>query len=227
METTLTTVVTQFEQKALTVLEKAKGIIVTNAESYAFAVEFFKGLKSYQKELDQTFDPAIKKAHEAHKEMVAAKKRHALPIEQAEALVEQKCITWKREEDRKAEEKRRELEAEAKKQAEEAQIAAAEEAQNAGDVQQAEAIISEPVYVPPVVMPKAAPKVAGAAAVKYYGATITSLEDLVKAVAAGKAPIEAICANSTFLNGQARLKKKEGPLYPGVVVTCREGLAGR
>ena len=45
-----------------------------------------------------------------------------------------------------------------------------------------------------------------------YAAHVEDLRALVKAVAEGKAPIEAIQADTKFLNAQARAFKKQGQL---------------
>jgi hypothetical protein len=50
--------------------------------------------------------------------------------------------------------------------------------------------------------------------------------ELVKAVAAGTVPLNAIQANSTFLNNQARAMK-ETLAYPGVKAVAETGLASR
>jgi hypothetical protein len=218
---------TQFETKAIAALELAKAMMVTNVEEYERGLRFFKDLKAHQKELDITFDASIKKAHEAHKEMVAAKKRHALPIEQAEAIIEQKCGVWKRNEESRLEKERLEREATARRQAEDDALARAAEAEKAGDKTEAEEIINTPVFVPPVAAKQAAPKIGGVSTTKYYSATVTDLKSLLKAIIEGKVPMQAVKADDVFLNGQARLVKREGPLYPGVVVTSREGFGSR
>ena len=60
-----------------------------------------------------------------------------------------------------------------------------------------------------------------------YAAHVDDLMTLVKAVAEGKAPLEAIGANDKFLGAQARAFKKSGPLYPGVTAIAERGIAAR
>lgn len=60
-----------------------------------------------------------------------------------------------------------------------------------------------------------------------YSATVTDLMALVQAIAAGRAPLEAIQANTVFLGQQARAFKRAGLLYPGVDCIAERGLAAR
>jgi hypothetical protein len=79
-------------------------------------------------------------------------------------------------------------------------------------------------FAPAVAAPA---KVSGISGRITYGAEVTSLIDLVKAVADGKAPLEAVSANTTFLGQQARAFKKAGPLYPGVTAIATHGISAR
>ena len=79
-------------------------------------------------------------------------------------------------------------------------------------------------FTPTVAAPS---KVSGISGRVTYGAEVVSLIDLVKAVAEGKAPIEALSANTTFLGQQARAFKKAGPLYPGVNAIATHGISAR
>ena len=62
-----------------------------------------------------------------------------------------------------------------------------------------------------------------------YAARVEDLHALVEAVFEGKAPIECLQANESFLSAQARAFKKAGPLpgYPGVTVVATSGLSVR
>lgn len=77
---------TQFDKKALAVLDMAKSIIIRDDEGYEEVGKFLTGLKAYQKELDATFDPALKAQRAALDELRDAKDRHAKPIKEAEML---------------------------------------------------------------------------------------------------------------------------------------------
>jgi len=57
-------------------------------------------IKALKREIDDTFDVLISKAHAAHKEAVAQKKRHYEPLEAAERQIKQKMGTYLDEQDR-------------------------------------------------------------------------------------------------------------------------------
>lgn len=59
-----------------------------------------------------------------------------------------------------------------------------------------------------------------------WSAEVNDLLELVKAVAAGTVPLEAIEPNATYLNGRARVEKDKLAI-PGVVAVKKESLARR
>lgn len=152
---------TQIEETAGALATRSTELVVGNATQYEGAAEFLLDIKSYRKQLGETFDPIINKAHSAHKEAIAQKRRHEQPAIHAEKIVKGRMLDWQRAEQARADREAREAEAEAQRLAEEEQLAAAEAAEKAGNAAQAEAIISEPAIVAPVVPRPAAPKVAG------------------------------------------------------------------
>lgn len=145
--------------------------------------------------------------------------------------------------ERKQQEEARRAEAEAQRLADEARAAAAagdtskaveleQQAQQQATVAetaQAEAHATAQEAAVTTVTPifSAPPRVAGISGRVNYSAQVDDLLQLVHAIAEGKAPIEAISANTTFLGQQARAFKKAGPLYPGVTVIAERGLSAR
>jgi colicin import membrane protein len=107
--------------------------------------------------------------------------------------------------------------AEANRQAEAAQSAQAE----ANATAQTAEVVS---MVPAVAAPA---KVAGISGRVNYTAQVDDLMTLIKAVAAGTAPIQCIVADDKFLGAQARAFKKSGLLYPGVTAVAERSLSAR
>ena len=99
------------EQKIEIVPAKAQEIRVTDD-------------KSLLNEVKDTFDPVIKKAHEAHKEALAQKKRHEAPLLKAESYIKNQIsgyyaeIERKRREAEERERRRREEEERKRREAE-------------------------------------------------------------------------------------------------------------
>ena len=77
----------QLKKDALGFPDKAKRMIVHNATTLTFANDFLQSIKSLMKEIAETFNPIIKKTHEAHKEAVAQKKEHEAPLILAETTI--------------------------------------------------------------------------------------------------------------------------------------------
>ena len=113
----------EVEQRALTLPEKANHIQILDVDTFKEAAEFTLTLRTIKKEIDNTFDPIVKKAYEAHKEAVAQKKKVMEPVEQAQKIIDGKIGEFHAEEERKrkAEEDRlrKEAEEQARKEEEE------------------------------------------------------------------------------------------------------------
>lgn len=158
------------EEKALTIVDQARAVKVTDAESYVIAGTLWKAIGDMIKEVEETFNPIVKAAHVAHKAAVEKRAKFLDPLTAAQKDVKRLMSDYdaaqeaiRREAQRKAEEAARKaaeeqalLEAIAAEEAAKANGAAQEEA-----AAEAEAVMTAPVYVPPVVVPKATPKLAG------------------------------------------------------------------
>jgi len=158
------------EKKALTIVDQAKTAKVTDVATYTAAGELWKSIGDMMKEVSDTFDGIIKKAHEAHKEALAKKAKFYDPLAAAHKNIKRLMSDYDAEQERLRLAEQKRLGDLARKAAEEQAlleaIAAEEEARNQGATpeqaaQEAEAVIAAPVYVPPVVLPKATPKLAG------------------------------------------------------------------
>jgi hypothetical protein len=204
----------EIEQKALTLPQKAGLIKVLNQETFKAACEFREGIKAVQKEIDAAFDPIITKAHQAHKEAIGQKKKAEAPLVEAKGIIEPEISRYLTEQERirKAEEAR--LAEIARKAEEESRLAEAAVYEAAGDKQAADEIINEPIRTQATVLPKANLN-SGINMRETWSAEVTSLKDLVQAIAEGKVPLDAVEANMTVLNAQARTLKN-GFNWPGV-----------
>lgn len=140
-------------------------------------------------------------------------------------VISDKRLTYEREEQRKADELRREQERLAKEEQDRLTRLAEQRAQRAeakGDLDKAQEIretvpqVSLPVVTAPVVA-----KTKGVAKTTYWHATVTDLAALVTAVAAGEVPLEAVQANEAWLNKTASALK-QSMKYSGVRVTSEE-----
>lgn len=238
-------------QKALA---DAADYVIDSHEMFALASEDLKRIKGLQKEVEEKrtgITGPLNQAVKAVNDLFRAPKEY---LDKAETTLKRSMVTWTTEQERLAAEARRKAEEEARAERErlarqeaEAQEAArraeseAQAAAEAGDQaaaakamqeaqeaqQQAEvaAMTASVMTVSPAV--EAPAKVAGISGRVTYSAEVTDLVELVKAVAAGQAPIECLQAETKFLGAQARAFKKAGQLYPGVVAKEERGIAAR
>lgn len=151
----------EVETKALSIVDQAKTVKVVDSETYTAAGMMWKTIKDMMKEIDDTFDGIIKKAHEAHKEAIAKKAKYYQPLDLASRQVKKLMSDYDLEQERirKAEEDRlREI---ARKEEEDRRLAEAILAEQSGQKEEAEAILETPVQAPPVVLAKTTPKLTG------------------------------------------------------------------
>lgn len=165
--------VQELEVQALSVPDQAKQITITDQASYERAGQILVIVKGLRKKIDETFDPIISKAFAAHKEAKAQKTKVEAPLLVAEAHVKPLMAFYVNEQERKRREEEEKLRLEAQKKAEAEQLARAEAAEKQGNHQAAEAIISAPVQVAPVVLQSETPKVAGVSYRKSWKFRIT------------------------------------------------------
>lgn len=163
----------EITERALTVPDQARIIEVKSNEDYVKAGEILLVIKDLRKQIDETFDPIIKKAHEAHKEAVAQKKKVDAPLVEAENIIKPRIAAWNAEQERIRREEEARLREIARKEEEERRIQEAILAEQSGQQEEAEAIISAPVQSPAVVIPKTVPKVAGITMQKQWKFRVT------------------------------------------------------
>ena len=153
---------------ALSVPDQARKIMITSHEAYARAGELLLTIKAIRKKITETFKPIKQKMDAAKQEVLDQERKADAPLKEAEALLSPQIIKWNTEQEkiRKAEEDR--LQEIARKEEEDRQIAAAIHAEETGNKEEAAAIMDAPVYVPPVVVKKEVPKVAGISIVERW-----------------------------------------------------------
>ncbi len=126
-------------EKAVALVEQAKGIVILDDEQYAAAAEFLKGIVDLRREIKAVFDPIVDAAHKAHKAATAQRAAALKPVEEAEAIARRAVAKYREEQEAakaaaiKEEEERRALEQTALEVTAESAIAA-------GDLEEAKAI---------------------------------------------------------------------------------------
>jgi cell wall assembly regulator SMI1 len=145
---------------------------VTTTAQYEEAGAKLQAIKALSKKLDETFDPHIKRAFEAHRGLVAEKKTHQSPLQTAEALIKRAMLGYQQDEERKRLELEAKAQEEARKEREKLEAQAAKLAA-AGKVEKAEAkMATAAAVVAPMIAPTT-PKLAGISMRTTYRAEVT------------------------------------------------------
>lgn len=93
--------ITAIVKKVNPIIEQAGRLVIKCQTDLETAKDLISNvIKALKREMDDTFDGIIAKAHAAHKEAVAQKKRHYEPLEAAERQIKQKMGVYLDEQDR-------------------------------------------------------------------------------------------------------------------------------
>lgn len=243
-----------YGRQAQRMLADATGLIIDSPDMLELVAEDLRKVKTLQKDVEAsrtTITGPLNQALRAVNDLFRAPAEY---LTKAETVLKGAIGTYQAEQKRLADIAAREAQARenarraelAKQEAEAAEKARAlraeaEKATQAGNVEEltrlaeqaediqahadaASAMAAVVSYAPAVAAPS---KVSGISGRTVYSVDSVDLMVLVKAVAEGKAPLEAIQANATFLGAQARAFKKAGDLYPGVVVKAATSVSAR
>jgi vacuolar-type H+-ATPase subunit I/STV1 len=205
METQLE--ITPEVKTALTLVESANSVIIKDIDDYRYAQITMREIKDRIRELTDTRMAQTRPLDESKAKIISFFSGPLEKLEKAKNYLNNIMVRFAEEEESKRREEERRLQEEAKKRAEEEALGQALEAEAAGENQEAEQIISEPVYVPSIKIASEIPKSKESHLREIWDCDAFDLNLTVKAIAEGKAPIESVQYNITFLNAQARAYK--------------------
>ena len=228
-----TQAIQQYEVEGAEVVEHAKSIMIVDDTTREIAAEFTSKARKMVKAIDVEFKPNIEKAHVLHKELLAQKNKLAAPFKQAQVIVdaEIKRDYFEQEKERRRLEREAQIKADAEKtRQEQEQQADAEELIEAGDIEEAEAVLDADVVTAPVVPVAPSQKTTRTAAGtvsmrKDIKVTVLDPMVVVKAVATGQLPITLIKVDE----GAAKRYAKASGLkaMPGFRVEETASVSGR
>lgn len=218
--------------QALSWPDRARALVVSDDASYTAAAETLKGIKTLRGEVDAAFDPIVKSAFTAHRTAVEQKRKAEAPLTEAETIIKRALGVYQQEQQRLADERRREEERKAREAAEaeilERAAAMEKEGHDYGDaalVEEAHALIEQPVSVAPVApAPRPTPAVTGISHRTTYSAEITNFAALVQHVAKHPNLLPLLKVDQVALNGQAR-SLRESLSLPGVRLVKQQTVA--
>lgn len=196
-------------EKALSVVSEAREIIIKTNDDLNRAIQLWDVLDGLKKSIKDKYDDIIEHNRAAWKYALAKKAKYYNPVDEQAKLLKLSIGEYKKQKElaRKAEEDK--LYEEAVKQEETRRLLEAE-----ANPREADEILSEPIVVAPVVLPKDIPS-GGPVLRTIWDAEVFDLDELIKACADGRVSSLALIPESTFLRKQAQSFKDKLNI-PGV-----------
>lgn len=200
------------------IIAAAAVAVVSDSESKQLAVGYGKLLQASEKELAKLYSETKQSIDAIKKPILEAEKLDLGAIKVAKDRLGVIVQAYNKEQGRIHQEAARKAQEEARREAEERRLAEAIAAEQAGEKEEAEQILNEkPMMMAPAIVQKANVKLSGEVEKQTFSAVVTDLAALVRAVADGKVPLQAIKADEPWINTQAR-SFRLGLNYPGVAV---------
>jgi hypothetical protein len=199
-------VVDELETKARAWPDRARAAVIVDDATFLAAGQLTTEIKALRKEIAETFNPIITKAHEAHQEALAQKKRHETPLIEAEGIIKRALSDYDTERQRKADEERRRLEAQARALEEERLLADAIAAEQDGDGEAADQILAEPVVLAPVATIAPA-KAEGISFREDWTFELVSIVDVARHVAEHPEDANMLTLNTSAVRQMVRARK--------------------
>lgn len=213
--------------ESLTWAARARGLSIVDAASCVAASQLLRSVKGLRTEIANWFAPHIEAAQEikrkadaARKALVDEKDRMEAPLVDAEAVIKRSLLAYESEQEQRRRDEERRLQAEAQRHADalalEAAAALELEANASGDagmLQEAHELLSQPSEAPVVSVAKQMPKVDGVTYRDQWKAHPgINVRALAGAVAAGTAPETFLAPNLTAINQFARATQGAQPV---------------
>lgn len=210
---------------ATAMAQRAQHIVIDDMPGYEVAAVELSKIKASIKSIDEQRKAITKPIDDAKAQVMDYVRPFTTALTDAETLIKNAMVSFNERQD--AERRRQEaIAAEEARKQQEKLLAKAEKLEEKGKVEQADTLRDEAysvVAAPSAVVP---PKSAGISTRYTYGAEVIDLMALVQAVAAGTAPLQALQADSKFLNAQAKAFK-EAFNFPGCKLTKAAGISAR
>ena len=127
---------------------EAGNLQISCQDDYIRAVDLVSKIKQLRKTIDESFDPIIQRAHQAHKEALVQKRRHTDPLDQAERELKRRMGEYVQECERRRLEEQRRIALEIRRAAEERALQTAQELEAAGDPEVANSVLEDAVNAP-------------------------------------------------------------------------------
>ncbi len=207
--------------------EKANALTIPDREACVNVSYLLRSIKGVMSDIDTAFQPELDTALEAKRTADAERKRIVderdaikAPLVQAEPIIKRKLLLFEQEQERARLDEERRLQLEAQRHAEAVTLAVAADlelqAAATGDAEmldEANAILAQPIDAPVISVKTAMPKVQGITYRDSWKAhPSVDLKALAGASAVGQAPVSFLVPNWTAINQFARATQGAQPV---------------
>ena len=214
----------ELDAKVGAIVEQAKAVEVVDERSANKASVVLGGIAELRRKIKDVFGPLKKKAHDAHKAIVAAEADQLAPVAEAERIIKGRLGAWTDAERRRRDDEARAARAIAEKAAQDERLNMAIELEDAGLSDLAEITLDQPV-LPAVAIPQKV-EIQGARMSTIYSARVSDKLALVRHVAAHPELLNFLSENMTAINSQAR-SMRDGFTLPGCELVKSTSVASR
>lgn len=213
--------VEEMRRKAAPIIEASEKIQeITTQDEQIEAMATWAQLDALEKAAKPITAPLKDVTNKLHKAATTLDGGLVDPISAARKRLKFLMGQWEEKQKRLREAEEKRIENELRAREEERLLQEAIEAEGLGLKEESHAILDEPVVVPTVTLPKTTPKVEGLVFSERWHAEVHDLMALVRAVAAGNAPLNFLVADMVSLNKQAQSLKSNLNI-PGVKAVSR------
>jgi hypothetical protein len=228
MPDTLTTQEETIKQEALTIVEQAKIIKITDQTSYDAACSLLlEQIKPFRKRWSDYWQTVKIPAYQAYRAILDKFNEGDGPLELAERQVKSEISKWDSEQERVRQELQRKAEEEARAREEEERLIAATLAEEAGASEtEVNAIVEAPMLA---VAPPVAPtyqRASGVSTRENWKAKVIDIKKLCLAIGKGQIPSNYVLANESALNARAKADRATLNI-PGVAAFNDPVVSGR
>ena len=195
---------------------RAETLLVSDNATYLQAGNLLSGFKEIKKQIEAYFKPMKESSYAAWKKICERENEEIAKLAPGISHLNKQMTDYNLEQERLRKEEELRLRREAEKIEEERRLAAAIEAEKAGSQEEAMAILDEPVFVPPPLIEKTVPKIAGQTMVASWKWKLVNI-DLV--------PRQYLTLDEIAVNGAARSLKERAKI-PGIEFYCEQSMRG-
>jgi len=218
----------ELQTQALTVVEQAKSIVISNQETYDRAAHLLLDvIKPMRKKWADYWGPLKETAYRSYKGILDKFNEGDKPLELAEGQVKTAIQKWDYAQEQIRQEQQRKAQEEVERLERDRRLQEAVEAEAAGvSEEQVQAIMDAPAIAVAPLLASTYTKAAGISTRENWKARVVDMKKLAAAVAKGLVPVTYILPNEQALNARAKADKATLNI-PGVQAYNDPIVAGR